>query len=173
MFYVTHDQVEAMAMADQIVVFNKGQIEQIGAPLELYHNPKSLFVAKFMGSPQMNIMPVDLTANGSHKARAELPGGSSIDLYRCEVNQGPALLGVRPEHMSVQKTGEIAGHVVQSEKFSPETMLHVSTGGHTVVVREDGLKNLYNGEACALKLRSSACHLFNLDGKLIRSGSLL
>ena len=78
MIYVTHDQVEAMTMADKIVVLQAGVIEQAGSPLELYHHPRNLFVAGFIGSPKMNFLPAKVTAVDGAGATVQLPGGSSI-----------------------------------------------------------------------------------------------
>ena len=78
MIYVTHDQVEAMTMADKIVVLQAGVIEQVGSPLELYHHPPNLFVAGFIGSPKMNFLPVTVAATDEAGATVQLPGGGTV-----------------------------------------------------------------------------------------------
>lgn len=178
MIYVTHDQVEAMTMADVIVVLNAGEIEQVGSPLELYHDPKSLFVAKFMGSPQMNTFDVEISPS---KAKSKggpvvcsLPGGKSITLDKAEEQTGPATLGIRPEHLTIDPKGELAGQVILSEQLGAETMLHFEIGLETpIIVKADGLIKVGVGDKCGLKLHDKACHLFSKDGKSIRSGSLI
>ena len=105
MIYVTHDQVEAMTLADKIVVMNAGRIEQIGSPMELYNNPANTFVAGFIGSPQMNFLPADAI-------------GAS----------GAKTIGVRPEHLSVSAdNGEWNGKVVHLEHLGADTNVYVET----------------------------------------------
>ncbi|MEX3009843.1 ABC transporter ATP-binding protein [Hoeflea sp. TYP-13] len=105
MIYVTHDQVEAMTLADKIVVLNGGVVEQIGSPMELYNNPANLFVAGFIGSPQMNF----------------------IDAGKLEKN-GAATVGIRPEHISVDRNeGEWAGKVLHAEHLGADTILYMDT----------------------------------------------
>ncbi|WP_299154902.1 sn-glycerol-3-phosphate ABC transporter ATP-binding protein UgpC [uncultured Tateyamaria sp.] len=174
MIYVTHDQIEAMTMADVIVVLNAGRIEQVGSPLELYHNPNSLFVAQFMGSPKMNTFAVELSDYGHRKTKVDLPNGGFIVVDGSERLSGPAVLGVRPEHITIDTKGELKGEVVLSERLGPETMLHVDVGEtEPVIVKEDGLNKLSRGDQCALKIEADACHLFASEGQTIRSGSLL
>src|SRR5690606_16877721 len=105
MIYVTHDQVEAMTMADKIVVLNAGRIEQVGSPLELYRSPRNLFVAGFIGSPKMNFI------TGEAAAR-----------------HGAATLGIRPEHITLSTTdGQWRGTVGVAEHLGSDTFLHVHT----------------------------------------------
>ena len=103
MIYVTHDQVEAMTLADKIVVLRAGRVEQVGAPMELYNDPANTFVAGFIGSPQMNFL------KGG-------PLGLSIDT-----------LGIRPEHLEIRPDGQIAGQVSHVEKLGGETLVYVKT----------------------------------------------
>ena len=100
MIYVTHDQVEAMTMADRIVVLNAGNVEQAGAPLELYNHPRNLFVAGFIGSPQMNFVKSEITAASEREATVALPGGGSITVAASGRKVGEKVtFGVRPEHL--------------------------------------------------------------------------
>ena len=117
MIYVTHDQVEAMTMADRIVVLNRGNIEQVGSPLELYHHPKSLFVAGFIGSPKMNFMTGDEAAK--HRAHT---------------------IGIRPEHIDiVAGRGTWQGTIDLAEHLGADSFLHVSVPGQgRIVVRAPG-----------------------------------
>jgi multiple sugar transport system ATP-binding protein len=110
MIYVTHDQVEAMTLADRIVVLNAGRIEQVGAPMELYGDPENVFVAGFIGSPQMNFLDA---------AKLGAPGST---------------LGVRPEHLALSRdAGPIAGRVSHVERLGSETNVFVATDGHGLV----------------------------------------
>jgi multiple sugar transport system ATP-binding protein len=105
MIYVTHDQVEAMTLADKIVVLNKGRIEQVGRPLDLYNKPASLFVAGFIGSPQMNFITGELASQ-----------------------YNATTLGVRPEHLTVETGGLIKGTLKHAEKLGNETFAYVTAG---------------------------------------------
>jgi multiple sugar transport system ATP-binding protein len=130
--YVTHDQIEAMTMADKIVVMNAGKVEQIGTPLELYDNPANLFVAGFIGSPSMNFIPGK--ANGG---RIEMSGGISIPMPGNAKAQGSVILGVRPEHLAVSPDG-LPAEVVVVEPTGADTQIFCKLAGAdiTAVVRE-------------------------------------
>ena len=137
--YVTHDQIEAMTMADKIVVMNAGQVEQIGAPLELYDEPANLFVAGFIGSPAMNFLRGRLARNGAgfevvlaQGVRVPAPGGVGGEFDGREV-----ALGVRPEHLAVREDGVLA-EVVVVEPTGADTQIFCKLAGSevTAVVRE-------------------------------------
>src|SRR5215470_3054178 len=137
--YVTHDQIEAMTMADKIVVMNAGNVEQIGAPLELYDRPANLFVAGFIGSPAMNFLKGRLARNGSglevvlgEGLRLPAPDGVAAQLEGKEVT-----LGVRPEHLAVRANG-LPAEVVVVEPTGADTQIFCKVGGTevTAVVRE-------------------------------------
>lgn len=173
MIYVTHDQVEAMTMADIIVVLDKGMIEQVGSPLELYHEPNTLFVARFMGSPQMNTFAVDLSDAGNGNVSCTLPGGSSIQLDGSSLTAGKATFGIRPEHLDIVAEGELQGRAALCERLGAETILHVDIGlSDPIIVKADGLMDVKEGDAIGLKLNPKACHLFGPDDRRVRSGSL-
>ena len=145
MIYVTHDQVEAMTMADQIVVMNHGVIEQVGTPLELYRNPKNLFVAGFIGSPKMNFI------EGSW-AQA----------------QGAHTVGIRPEHISItSQQSEWKGVVKMAENLGSDTFLHIQDSGiaETLTVRADGEKSFNRGQEVFLQPKKESLHLFNEKGE--------
>jgi len=135
--YVTHDQIEAMTMADRIVVMHDGIVEQIGPPLDLYDRPDNLFVAGFIGSPAMNFIPGQVRANGQLTFVAE--GGLAIPLKDAPSgSEGrPLILGIRPEHFDLAPDG-LAAEVVVVEPTGSETMLAVRAGGQdmTCVLRE-------------------------------------
>ena len=144
MIYVTHDQVEAMTMADKIVVLRAGHIEQVGTPLELYREPRNLFVAGFIGSPRMNFI---------EGAEAERHGAPTI--------------GVRPEHLRPSPTdGPWRGTVGVSEHLGSDTFLHVHDTGlaETVTVRADGEVDLHHGDTVFLAPEPDKIHRFGADG---------
>ncbi len=144
MIYVTHDQVEAMTMADKIVVLRAGHIEQVGSPLELYRSPRNQFVAGFIGSPKMNFIT-----------------GEEASKY------GAPTIGVRPEHMAVSKTeGAWKGTVVVSEHLGSDTFLHVDeTGlGDTMTIRVDGEFGLHHGDTVYMTPEPDKIHRFGKDG---------
>ena len=176
MIYVTHDQVEAMTMADKIVVLQAGLIEQVGSPLELYHRPKNVFVAGFIGSPKMNFVKTAASpvAGG---VRVSLPGGGSIDLAGGEglVKPGQAVtLGIRPEHLD-RDTGDaqLSGTIRLAEHLGSETILYVSLAdGTEITVKADGLSTARPGDAITIALPAAACHLFDEAGHAILNGDL-
>ena len=146
MIYVTHDQVEAMTMADKIVVLHAGVIEQVGSPLDLYHSPDNLFVAGFIGSPKMNFITGDEAAK-----------------------HGCATLGVRPEHLEIAPDGEWQGKVGLSEHLGSDTFLKVEAGALGVLtVRANGEVNLHHGDTVRLRAQEGKIHRFDKDGKAIR-----
>jgi multiple sugar transport system ATP-binding protein len=130
--YVTHDQIEAMTMADKIVVMNAGKVEQIGSPLDLYDNPANLFVAGFIGSPSMNFIPGRVS-----DGRIEMNGGISVPVPKNARAQGEVILGVRPEHFSVS-AGGLPADVVVVEPTGADTQIFCKLAGVdiTAVVRE-------------------------------------
>ncbi len=145
MIYVTHDQVEAMTLADKIVVLNKGRVEQVGRPLELYNKPASLFVAGFIGSPQMNF----ITGEFARK-------------------HGATTVGVRPEHFEVVAHGEINGTLRHSEKLGNETFAYVNAGDiGDLTVRVDGTLAAEPGDAISLGFSQQHLYRFDQDGKAI------
>ncbi|WP_029075652.1 ABC transporter ATP-binding protein [Kaistia adipata] len=178
MIYVTHDQVEAMTMADKIVVLNAGRIEQVGSPLELYHRPNNLFVATFIGSPKMNLFNVNVTEVTGGSAIVALPGGSTLAVPTrgASVTPGPMTLGVRPEHLTIAptETGGIPGTVSLSEHLGGETMLYVDVeGAESTIVKADGLAGQRAGDKVRIVVAPETVHLFDKSGKAIVNGSLI
>ena len=157
MVYVTHDQVEAMTLADRIVVFRAGKVEQIGTPLELYRTPANRFVAGFIGSPAMNFL------NASSQSGTVMLDGRSI----CTIAHpdGPATLGVRPEHLQVDPTGPFKGTVQVFEHLGCEAFAHLSLAdGQALVARLDGEQQFRPGEPCSLSVLPGKCHVFDAHG---------
>jgi multiple sugar transport system ATP-binding protein len=174
MIYVTHDQTEAMTMGDRIAVFNRGVVEQVGAPMDLYHNPENTFVAEFLGSPRMNLLPMTWQRNGGG-ARIEI-GGSAIAWNG--VGNGPEegsrddlLLGVRPEHFEVSASGDTAGllpaRVEVAERLGDIVLLYLKVPGveQTLAVKvpEDG-QQWVRGATVALRPRENSALLFAKSG---------
>jgi multiple sugar transport system ATP-binding protein len=175
MIYVTHDQVEAMTMADKIVVLSAGQIEQVGSPLELYHRPNNLFVAGFIGSPKMNFLKVQAsTADGVAVVR--LPGaGISIPTHGASVPAGDLTFGLRPEHIDATGKGDVVieATVKLAEYLGSETLFFVTLAdGSELAVKADGLASEKPGQTLRLGINAKACHLFDKDGKAVINGDL-
>jgi multiple sugar transport system ATP-binding protein len=167
MIYVTHDQVEAMTMADKIVVLQAGVIEQIGSPLQLYNQPCNMFVAGFIGSPKMNFIPAVVTARDSESMTLALPGSVPVALPAPGVimEEGQKVtLGIRPEHVRVDGTGEgkLSGRLRLAEYLGSETMFYLSLAdGSDLSVRANGFAKAALGETMACGLPAAACHLFD------------
>ncbi|HLU05245.1 MAG TPA: sn-glycerol-3-phosphate ABC transporter ATP-binding protein UgpC [Woeseiaceae bacterium] len=164
MIYVTHDQVEAMTLADRIVILNDCGIEQVGTPMEVYSRPTSRFVATFVGSPAMNILPVSVSgANDAMHAR--LPDGSLVALRGAPVGDWSEL-GVRPEALTVvAEGGDTSGRASVVERLGERTLVHVRLADGTQVIAQDvGLSTVEPGSEVRLRFDSSALHLFAKDG---------
>ena len=141
MIYVTHDQIEAMTMADKIVVLQGGVVEQVGSPLELYHHPRNLFVAGFIGSPKMNLLPDRVIGNGENGITVELASGNpiSVPVKGEGLRAGDEVtVGIRPEHLSLTNDGEIAGTVLVTERLGGLTFLHIQVAGDQIMVVQAG-----------------------------------
>jgi multiple sugar transport system ATP-binding protein len=161
--YVTHDQIEAMTMADRIVVMHDGRIEQIGAPLELYDRPDNLFVAQFIGSPAMNVVNGTLRrSNGSAFVEAE--GGTRWPLNGTAGTDGqPVALGVRPEHLMLSGSGpeSVAGEIVVVEPTGAETELLVKVGDAQVTLVTSGRPGVNPGDRIGLAVEPGMAHVFD------------
>jgi multiple sugar transport system ATP-binding protein len=146
MIYVTHDQVEAMTMADKIVVLNKGTIEQVGSPLDLYHTPRNLFVAGFIGSPKMNLV-----------------GGPEAKRHGAET------IGVRPEHIALSRErGTWTGTVGVAEHLGSDTFLHVTVEGvGAMTVRTPGDVPVASGDVVHLTPDPDRLHRFDATGNAL------
>ena len=160
MIYVTHDQVEAMTLADRIVVLNAGEISQVGTPRELYRQPENLFVAQFIGSPRMNL--VACTAEGG-RYRLQGGGGGAF-----EGTGEPVHLGIRPEHISVCEpdAGQCAGEVDVVEYLGADTFLVVDCDGlGPLTVRTSGDAPFTPGTRVGLAFEADECHFFDGAGQ--------
>ena len=166
MIYVTHDQVEAMTLADKIVVLRDGRIEQVGSPLELYNRPANEFVAGFIGSPKMNMLPAKVTHIGEDGATLKLPDGQSVTLHidLSKVAVGDKLtFGLRPEHLSVGGEGDYSLHFKTDavERLGNSTYLFGVIGGYeNNKVHLSGDVAVKRGEEIELTFNRENCHVF-------------
>ncbi len=187
MIYVTHDQVEAMTMASRIVVFNKGIIEQEGAPLNLYHNPANQFVAGFLGAPRINFVNAKLVSLSDGIAEVALEGGgTTVHVPVADVGdlkaQASLTLGIRPESLKMGAPSEdtaisFDGKVGLVEQLGRETILYVDGGPLATIGSESGTRNftvqLGNaagfsaGEQIKLSASTSSLYLFGPDGRTL------
>ena len=152
--YVTHDQVEAMTMADRIAVMNEGRIEQLGEPLELYDRPANLFVAQFIGSPAMNVFE-GVYGDGMVQAL----GAYWPCAVRAQEGQRVAY-GIRPEHLSI-KEGGISAQIEVVEPMGAETEILVKVGGQTLTMMTHGRASVGPGERVSLAPQAAQAHLFD------------
>ena len=177
--YVTHDQVEAMTMADRIMLMNAGTIEQIGVPLDLYDYPVSKFVAGFVGSPPINLIEGEII---SVPSSANENSGSSITAFKSEGVQvefpegewpsGAVTLGIRPEDISIANSGENAnalGTVGNIECTGERSIIEVKLAGNSLNVSSLERWSLESGVEINLNIDAGKCHLFGADGALVTS----
>ncbi|MGF1474963.1 MAG: ABC transporter ATP-binding protein [Geminicoccaceae bacterium] len=169
MIYVTHDQVEAMTLADKIVVLEAGYVRQFGSPLELYHHPDNLFVAGFIGSPKMNFLPgsaevtgdtVDTTIKGGVKVATPIKANGK--------GTGDVTVGLRPEHLIEGGGGDaqIEGEVIQVEHLGGETFIYINVGqDEPLVVKTEGGSKAVYGENIKVGVPAKSVYLFNQSGE--------
>ena len=165
MVYVTHDQVEAMTLADRIAIMDQGRLQQVGTPLEVYHHPANRFVAGFIGSPTMNFLDGHLEGDPAAPlfttgdVRIRLPGGGQAE-YGDQVT-----IGVRPEHVRLaSEASQVRGTVAHVERMGAETMAHVAASIGTVVTRLAGSDAISVGDEVGLSLDPGSLHLFDPTG---------
>ncbi|WP_459200271.1 ABC transporter ATP-binding protein [Pseudomonas tremae] len=172
MIYVTHDQVEAMTLADKIVVLNGGRVEQIGSPRELYERPASRFVAGFLGSPRMNFLPVRLhAANRSSLIDIPALGMAFLPFDSSNLADDAQLtLGVRPEHITLSAANSGSGvSVTGVEYLGSEVYVHLATGeNEPLICRCEATAGWQVGGRVALQLDTGNVHLFDADGVALR-----
>jgi multiple sugar transport system ATP-binding protein len=166
MIYVTHDQVEAMTMADQIVVLREGVVEQVGSPVELYARPANRFVAGFLGAPQMNFVGAKVGREAGMLA-LELADGASVALPRREVtlpDGASVAIGIRPEHAEIG-IGPLRAKVEATEILGSETIIHARlASGERFTLAQRGISGAKPGEDVQLALPPAFVHLFDDQG---------
>ena len=157
--YVTHDQVEAMTLAQRMVVMNAGRAEQIGTPMEVYENPATVFVAGFIGSPAMNFLEGKSDGNG----RVALDGGGSVPIAAKLAAGRELTVGIRPEHLTPCKPSEanLVGSVEVVEALGADTLVHVSVAGRTAIARLPNGTSAEIGEPIALAATRDRIYLFD------------
>jgi len=158
--YVTHDQVEAMTLADRLVVMNAGAADQIGPPLDLYERPATVFVAGFIGSPAMNLVPGRLDPRGAAIGDLVLPldGGAGGEPGR------PVTIGLRPEDLKLSGDGPIRLRTELLERLGADTIIHGRLGdGTPLVTRAPGALALRLGESVGLTIAPAHIHLFDAE----------
>ncbi len=173
--YVTHDQTEAMTLGDRIVIMKEGFVQQVGTPQEVFHHPSNLFVAGFIGTPQMNIFDAQLIREDDRYfvelsgLRVELSPEKSARLLAGDVNSQPVKLGLRPEHLSLtEEDNAVYAAVDVSEMMGSAVHIHVSACGQDVVIvvplsEEEETENLPIGLPVRFTFRGSAAHVFDVE----------
>jgi multiple sugar transport system ATP-binding protein len=142
MIYVTHDQTEAMTLADKIVVLRDGRVEQVGSPMELYNNPANQFVAGFLGAPSMNFIPANVVSEGDTRT-----------------------LGIRPENLALDANGPLSGTVAHVENLGGDTNLILDANGRQVTVRLFGQHAVKIGQALSFAIPPERCYFFDETGR--------
>jgi ABC-type sugar transport system ATPase subunit len=165
MIYVTHDQVEAMTLADKIVVLDRGVIQQVGSPLELYNTPANRFVAGFIGSPAMNFLPV--TQEG-----AVLRIAPGVTLPRPPGSGALAQVGIRPEHVALADpgAGQMDGRAVVVEQLGNTTFVYLDTPAGQVIVEADAGRRIHPGDSLGLIFDAARLHVFDSAGLARQAG---
>lgn len=159
MIYVTHDQVEAMTLADKIVVLRDGSIEQVGSPMDLYRAPANTFVAGFIGSPAMNILAARFDGDV-----AVLGNGTRVDLPRA-IASGPGSLGIRPEHMRIDPNGAISARVNVIERLGATSYVYVEALGQTLCIECRGDVSASPNDDVRVAIDVAHLHCFDAGGK--------
>lgn len=168
--YVTHDQVEAMTMADKIVVMHDGRVEQIGAPLELYDRPANLFVAGFIGSPAMNFLQGAIEHHGA-RPQVALSAGQYLTLNSTGGSAGQKVVcGVRPEHLALSDNGGLTAEVIVVEPTGADTLVYAKCAGSDICALFTERHSFRPGEIIRLQPKAGALHLFDqTSGKALTS----
>jgi multiple sugar transport system ATP-binding protein len=173
MIYVTHDQIEAMTMADKIVVLQDGEVEQVGSPMELYHHPCNRFVAGFIGSPKMNFLPVEVVEADTEGVSVRLPGGeiTKIPVAGETLSAGTALeLGIRPEHLVLDDDqGPLSGEIQVLERLGGQTSLYIQTDDDLMTLMADGEVAHRVHDRVRFGFEPRRAHLFDGDGLALPS----
>lgn len=171
MIYVTHDQVEAMTLADKIFVLRAGKLEQAGSPLGLYHKPGNQFVGGFIGSPKMNFVPVRLSGKNGDEATLQLPDGQKLQLQAKLAGldeNSELMLGVRPQDISADSGHKFAMQIEVVEQLGPSTLAYGNSFGQSNFVAELPGINLSVGEQLNLGFDPALAQLFGPDGLSLR-----
>lgn len=156
--FVTHDQVEAMTMADRIVIMKDGLIQQVGTPAEVYHNPANTFVAQFIGAPSMNMMQGQVAKDGN----VELAQGGAVSVKRTAESGSQVLVGIRPEDLVTDgEQAMLKGEVVLREPLGHETLIYVNTSAGELIAKADGRSPPEIGAEVGLSALPQNIHVFD------------
>ena len=172
MIYVTHDQTEAMTLANDIVVLDQGIVSQKGTPMDLYNSPKNLFVAGFIGSPKMNFIESSVISKNSNSSEVDILGSGKLSIPKVlsNVSEGDKIkIGIRPEHLEINQISDVVweGKVFVAEKLGSGTFLYLEKDGEPLVVQTDGDTKIKVGDTIKVGINSSRCHIFNEKGSSI------
>ena len=172
MIYVTHDQTEAMTLADDIVVLDEGTVSQKGSPLDLYNKPNNLFVGGFIGSPKMNFFKTKILSKSSSNLEVDVMGTGKLTISTNSSNileSDSVTLGVRPEHLLINEKSdaEWEGKVFVIEKLGSGTFLYIEKENEPLVVSVEGDPNINVGDNVKVGFNAKRCHLFDKNGSII------
>ncbi|WP_227754585.1 ABC transporter ATP-binding protein [Stagnihabitans tardus] len=170
MVYVTHDQVEAMTLSDLVVVLDKGRVAQVGRPLELFHRPANLFVAGFIGSPQMNLLPASVIRQSADDITLALHGATlTIPTAGHDPIAAPAVtLGIRPDRLEIAPDGDLSGTIRLAERLGTENHLHIDLeGGGSVTCITDGTHPARARDRVRLRIPPADAHVFDGRGNAL------
>ena len=173
MIYVTHDQTEAMTLADDIVVLDDGIVSQKGSPMELYSNPSNLFVGGFIGSPKMNFVDSKILSSTNDSTEIDIFGTSKITIPKTSSNSSngdSVTLGIRPEHLLVNQDGDASweSKVFVVEKLGSGTFLYLEKDGEPLVVETEGDSNIKVGDTVKVGFTASRCQLFDSSNQAFK-----
>ena len=158
MVYVTHDQIEAMSMADRVILLDQGRVEQNGTPIELYEQPANTFVARFIGTPPMNLLTLV-----AHPGGATLAGTNGLAMFPASYAGG--MLGVRPEHIHVRLDRGHDATVEAVEYLGGDSLVTCMLGDNRIAIRTQGAVALAHGDAIRLSWAEGAQHFFDASGR--------
>ena len=166
MIYVTHDQTEAMTLANDIVVLDQGIVSQKGSPMELYNNPKNIFVGGFIGSPKMNFIQSKILSKSSSNTEVDIMGSGKINISKTSKSskEGDIVkLGIRPEHLLVNQESDSnwESKVLVVEKLGSGTFLYIEKNEELLVVQTDGDSKIKVGDIVKIGFDASRCHIFD------------
>ena len=174
MIYVTHDQVEAMTLADKIVVLDHGEISQVGGPMELYLSPENKFVASFIGSPTMNFVAAKTKTSDGSLITVDLVGGHDLTIKTrrgTKGSNGSVELGIRPEHVRLTKPEDpqssLPGTVQILERLGNATIMYVETPAGQIVVQDDGDVKAKAGDNVGVIFDPARVHVFNAEAQVV------
>ncbi len=173
MIYVTHDQTEAMTLANDIVVLDEGIVSQKGSPMELYNNPNNLFVGGFIGSPKMNFISSKILSKSSNGTEVDILGSSKINIPKSSASstEGDEVhLGIRPEHLVINEEADASweSKVFVVEKLGSGTFIYLEKDGEPLVVETEGDSNIKVGDTVKVGFHASRCHLFDKSNQAFK-----